>query len=136
MHFCNFQFRMPLSKVCRLEVHGDIAISSILHTRLEVYPERCLEALPEHSFCTIPADYEVPWNTDISEKVNSTNRMKFEITAPSKMKTTFHVFSFNLLPYMSNLNLQENLFIGRFKPNLSSGMEITIKGRVKLLPQS
>lgn len=98
MHFCNFQFRMPLSKVCRLEVHGDIILSTIKHTRLEVYPDRSLSALPEHTFTTIPTDHAVPWNSEIMEK--------------------------------------ENLFIGRFKPNLSSGMEITIRGKMKLLPQS
>ncbi|KAK3917659.1 Galectin-4 [Frankliniella fusca] len=98
MHFCNFQFRMPLSKVCRLEVHGDVIISAIKHTRLEVYPDRLLNALPEHTFVTIPTDHAVPWECNMTEK--------------------------------------ENLFIARFKPNLTSGMEITIKGRMKLLPQS
>lgn len=98
MHFCNFQYRMPLSKVCRLEVHGDVSISCIKHTRLEVYPDRPLNALPEHTFSNIPTDHAVPWSIDLPEK--------------------------------------ENLFIGRFKPNLSSGMEITLKGRMKLLPQS
>ncbi|XP_034257070.1 galectin-9-like isoform X2 [Thrips palmi] len=98
MHFCNFPFRMPLSKVCRLEIHGDIVVSAIHHTRLQVYPDRALDALPEHSFSTIPTDHAVPWSLDIPEK--------------------------------------ENLYFGRFKPNLSSGLEITIKGRMKLLPQS
>lgn len=98
MHFCNFQYRMPLSKICRLAIHGDVIVSSIHHTRLDVYPERPLAALPEHTFCTIPTDYAVPWSKDLSNK--------------------------------------ENLFIGRFKPNLSVGMEVLIRGRMKLLPQS
>lgn len=98
MHFCNFLFRMPVSKVCRLEIHGDIVVSAIHHTRLQVYPDRPLDALPDHSFSMIPTDHAVPWSLDIPEK--------------------------------------ENLYFGCFKPNLSSGMELTIKGRMKLLPQS
>lgn len=58
---------MPLSKVCRLEIHGDVIISAIRHTRLEVYPERPLEALPEHSFCSIPTDHAVPWSLDFAK---------------------------------------------------------------------